>query len=671
MKTLLIAFTAKIALIAISCQTKNTDSYPSIFLVNQKSEMFKSVEDLKDIDRQEHQGVLWNDFMNQVENELTLPFIDLTTDFEGRDPAQLKHANLSYDMEQGISKRLMRLSLMFLSTEESRYKDLVMKQIEVLYDTTFFPEWCDKSHFRHGKPHLDIRTCRISMAIALAYNWMHNFLSEEEKKYIVDGLDRRAIQPFWKKLATKPGWYVHRHNWFTNIFGGMGITAMALGDAHPETQRLLDTIVPQMIDFNNTFGEMGEFNEPPGYSGAVRFSVEFAEAYRYYTKNKRNLLAEKPFPEVCYWIMYHTLPPGRLIAFGDTNPNSKSSSPEIMAAAATANNDRVLQWFYLNYYEKMKTPMELLWFNPDLDMESPQGKFPLGIAYKEHGADLISRTSWDPVSTHCVVYGKAGRETNHDDNDVGQLCIDGFGERLIIDPGKPEPIYPKAYFGKPQFNYYTRSVIGHNILCINNEEIKSEPNKEARGRIVKTWFNDSVGSYWEIDLSPVYENATKVTRKVAHLFPGIVVVHDYAEVPESANFDLRWHCVSAPHLSTFGNGIFTTRNSKATLSARIISLNDNLPELSTGYHEFKPPYHLSRLGDPLEQHYEPFVKISTSGKIFSALTLFAVIESNVEEPVWTDSSSGWEFYYKNIRYSVSVENQGFKVSSTAGESIVL
>jgi hypothetical protein len=114
-------------------------------------------------------------------------------------------------------------------------------------------------------------------------------------------LDTRAIQPFWKKLAAKPGWYVHRHNWFTNIFGGMGITAMALGDTHTETQRLLDTIVPQMIDFNNTFGEMGEFNKPPGYAGAVRFSVEFAEAYRYYTNNKRNLLAEMPFPEVCYW----------------------------------------------------------------------------------------------------------------------------------------------------------------------------------------------------------------------------------------------------------------------------------------------------------------------------------------------------------------------------------
>lgn len=143
----------------------------------------------------------------------------------------------------------------------------------------------------------------------------------------------------------------------------------------------------------------------------------------------------------------------------------------------------MLQWYYLAYFKEMKSPMELLWFDPELKPESPAGKLPTGIAYREHGADLISRTDWKPLSTHCIVYGKAGRETNHDDNDVGQLLIDGLGERLIIDPGKPDPIYPKDYFGEAQYNYYTRSSTGHNVLVIGHEEMVSEPGAEARGRI--------------------------------------------------------------------------------------------------------------------------------------------------------------------------------------------
>ena len=82
------------------------------------------------------------------------------------------------------------------------------------------------------------------------------------------------------------------------------------------------------------------------------------------------------------------------------------------------------------------------------------------------------------------MYGKAGREYNHDDNDVGQLLIDAFGERLIIDPGAPSPIYPSDYFrDTTQFNYYSRSSRGHNVLVIGNREMIAEPNHLARGKI--------------------------------------------------------------------------------------------------------------------------------------------------------------------------------------------
>jgi hypothetical protein len=212
-----------------------------------------------------------------------------------------------------------------------------------------------------------------------------------------------------------------------------------------------------------------------------------------------------------------------------------------------------------------------LWYNPEIEPVSPDGKLPLGIEYKEYGASLISRTSWDPVSTPCVVYGKAGREYNHDDNDVGQLLIDGLGERLIIDPGAPSPIYPRDYFrDTTQFNYYSRSSRGHNLLVIGGREMVAEPNHLARGSTIRSWFNDSIGSCWEIDLTPVYGNAVSVTRKVAHLFPGIVLVHDKAVLPRATKIDLRWHGINPPQLK--GSGNFEVRGEQAALSAKVISL---------------------------------------------------------------------------------------------------
>lgn len=641
-------------------QHAESPSFPSIFLVKDKTAGFTSIEDLRNIAAEGHQAVLWQDFTAQAAEDLKIPYLDPTVDFPGRSPVHLKHKNVSYDMASGVSERLFRLSLMFLITEEEQYKDLVMRQIEALNDPELWPMWCDQAHVRDGEPNVDIRTFRISMWVALAYNWLHDYWTETEREFIVDVLDRRAIQPFWKKLALKPSWYVHRHNWFTNIFGGMAITAMALGDAHPGTQKILDTVVPEMIAFNDFFGDRGEFNEPPGYAGAVRFSVELAEAYRYYTNNERNLLNEKPFPEVCYWVLNHTLPPGRLTAFGDSKVDRGFSSMATMAAAANANQDGILQWYYLNFFEGMQSPFELLWYNPAVEPVSPEGELPLAVAYESYGADLISRTSWDNYSTASVVYGKAGRETNHDDNDVGQLCIDGFGERLIIDPGSPSPIYPSDYFSKAQYNYYTRSSIGHNVLVIGNEEMKAEPNEEARGETTHFWANDTIGSSWQIDLSPVYENAERVVRTVAHLHPGLVLVHDYAQLSEADSVSLRWHTINAP--DSLEDGVFRAVNERAALTGKIVSLAGADLAISTGHHEFKPPYHLTRQGDPLVQHYEPFVRVDSYGKDVAWLSFFVVNESAAQKPNWKAVANGWEIIDEGITYKLEIVNSEMVLS---------
>jgi hypothetical protein len=265
-----------------------------------------------------------------------------------------------------------------------------------------------------------------------------------------------------------------------------------------------------------------------------------------------------------------------------------------------------------------------------------------------------------------VVYGKAGREYNHDDNDVGQLLVDAFGERLIIDPGAPSPIYPRDYFrDTTQYNYYSRSSRGHNVLVIGGREMKAEPNHLARGETTRSWFNDTVGSYWEIDLTPVYGNASRLTRKVAHLFPGIVLVHDHAELPVEKTVDLRWHTISTPELQ--GSGNFEVRGDRAALSARVISLGGSRLNFTTGHHEYKPPYNLTRQGDPLVQHYEPFIKISTKGKSCSILTLFAIAENNEALPSWEETAEGWSIRVKGKKYIITEQEGMFNLTDGTRE----
>ncbi len=637
----------------LMAQSPSEPSYPSIFLRKEKVKHFATIHDFKGANLSPRQEVYLQQIFEDASHDLSLPYIDPTTDFPGRSPIHRKHANVSHDMTVGLRNRLLRAAFLFLYTSENKYKDLIIQQIKALYDTEIWPAWCDKAHMNR-RPYVDIRTYRISMYIALCYNWLHDSLTPEERAWILTGLDRRAIQPFWEKIEQKPHWYVHRHNWFTNMYGGMGITAMAIRNAHPEAEMLLDTIVPAMIEYHEIFGSDGEFNEPPGYTGASTFSAEFAEAYRYYTNNEVNLLGKRPFPQICYWMMYHTIPPHRIMAFGDTPVNGRPRGAEVIAAVANASNDGILQWYYLENFPTISTPLELLWFNPSLEPIDPSGTLALGQAYYEYGASLISRTSWDQRSTACVVYGKAGREANHDDNDVGQLLIDGYGERLIIDPGKPDPIYPADYFRDSiQYRYYSRSAQGHNILTINGKEILSEPNALARGVIVNSSFDDSLGSYWQIDLSTVYPHARRVKRFVGHLFPGLVVVVDIAALNRVGEICLRWHTISPPELDVAGN--FTTSADSAYLSAKVISLKDNELELSTDHHRFEPPYHLSRQGDPLVQNHEPYVRVETRSDQCAIMSLFAISKNDEgisNLPSWQATEEGWKIEVEEHTYLV-------------------
>lgn len=190
----------------------------------------------------------------------------------------------------------------------------------------------------------------------------------------------------------------------------------------------------------------------------------------------------------------------------------------------------------------------------------------------------------------------------------------------------------------------------------------SESNLAARGELLKTWFNDSIGSYWEIDLTAVYDNATEVKRTVAHLFPGIVLVHDRVELPKEDSIALRWHTATVPYLSKAGD--FSVKNNNAFAQVKVVSLDNKTLSFRKGNHEFKAPYNLTRQGDPLIQNYESFVEVSTYGKSSSILTLFAVSELAVDQPKWQKNGEDWRITIGEEEYVINATDTSFELNST-------
>jgi len=630
-----------------SCSLKNksnsTNSHPRIYITSDQKDSLRSISDIKKSTKTGHSKLLWERIYSKALHEKSIsPYLPSSL-FPGRNENAAKYKNPDFSVCHEVGQRILRASLSHLLTFEDEFKDSALEQIFVLFDDSKWPKWIDQAHERLGHP-ADLRTGMLSHDVALAYDWLFPSLSESEKNKILAGLDKKGIQPFLISIKQKPFWLEEIHNWLTTIVGGLGIAGMALGEDHPDAKYLIDFSLPYMN------------NESVAYSNATQRPVGFYLAYLYYTNGGENLLAKFPFPQTCLWTMYFTLPPGRVAAFGDAHTDAVPWSKHF-AAVASASKNNLLQWFYANMAKEQADPMPLLWFDQTLKPESPQDQLPLGKVFPNHGGCFVSRTKWDLESANCIVYGKFGREENHEHNDMGQVCIDAYGERLIVDLGSPSG-YPEDFFNENRWKYYNASVFGHNVLMFGNKEMRTDI--ESRGKLLQSNFNDNKGGFVQFDLSNSYENVKSVTRAIIHLTPGIIVVLDEAELNQSEEISLRWHTID--NCKPDENGNFLVKGQKAKLAAQINCLDQSNISFSKQNHKYKSPFDKERTGELLEKRNESFVEAKLSANKCKILTLFSVFGPNEKVNKWQTETNHWQIQTTNGIVDVFYSEEILKVA---------
>lgn len=605
----------------------------------------RTVDDLRnDLVRDDWSRDTWQRMLALAEAEVKRGPVLITDELPGRPPSMVASRNPDYVVCHEAGQLLLRASLAHLLTGRAEFKAAALAQLAALYDPAVWPDWIDQGH-THFSFKADLRTGMLSQAVAGAYDWLAPTLSAEERRWVIEGLDRRGIQPYLESIEMNAWWVHHLNNWLTCIVGGLGIAGMALDGEHPDARRLIDFAVEKLEGYLSIYGPEGEFNESVGYAGANRLPVEFFVAHRYWLGGKQTRLARTPFPEMCRWIMQTTLPPGRVVSVGDCWPEHPVRTGYV-AAVAAANQDGILQWFYQQYQQRSAEPYQLLIYDGRVPPVSPEGQVPLFKAYHAQGKLVISRTDWGTATTACVVHSKAGREESHEHNDVGQLCLDGYGERLIIDLGSPSG-YPEDFFEAVRWRYYNASIRGHNVLMFDGEEQRSPNFKRGEaldttawsGSIVSENFRPEVGTAWKMDLSLAYLPGQKVTRTVVHLYPGYVAVLDEAELASEQAISLRWHTCDRAEPDAEGN--FVVRGRQGKVTAVIARLDEGAMTLGRGEHHYEAPFDRDRTGTPLEQRRESYVEATLHGNRCRILTLFCVEPAAAAATLWTRVDGTW------------------------------
>jgi hypothetical protein len=609
---------------------------PSIYLTETPLAGLRSLDDLQSSIRHDRVRVIWEQVRANADAAFGAPPLTPRSPLPGRSESQARHANPDYTICHAVGQRLLNAALAHLLTGKPAYRDAALVQAEALYDENLWPDWRDLAHRRVMA---DLRTGMLALALALAYDWLHRSLRPDQRRWLLQGLDRRGIQPYLEGVAAGNWWFEPRNNWHTVIVGGLGIAGMALGADHPQAGHLVDLALPRLRDYLTRLGPDGEFNESPSYANSMLMPVAFFAAHRFHTHGRDNLLAAWPFPESCRWIMHLTLPPGCVVPFGDAHLGAAPVVAHV-AAVADACRDPVLQGFYLRQSQtgigRAHPPLELLWFNPSLQSASPEGRLPRGRAFPAHSGCIVSRADWNPDSSPCVVYGKAGHGAEaHGHHDAGTVCLDAFAKRLLVDLGVY--YYPADFFGPNRYAYYFAAARGHNILTIGGRELRTSPMDRAR--IVESRFNDERDAYWQLDLTPLYDGARRVTRTVVHRLPGILAVLDEAELITEESVSLRWHTVDQAEPDA--DGAFVVAADTVRLAARIARLDPGPIAFRRGEHTHRPPFDRDRLGEPLEQKHESYVEATLTASACRLLSLFCVFGPGQEPQSWRQAGDTW------------------------------
>ncbi|NKB68146.1 MAG: hypothetical protein GKR89_13875 [Candidatus Latescibacteria bacterium] len=543
----------------------------------------------------------------------------------GRSEADVTRGNRDYLIVDAAGQRVCCAALVGAVTQDRTFVEAALRQMASLFDDTVWEEWQDIFHRQTFDLDADLRTGQLARDLALAWDWLYPLLTADERRWVVDGIDRRGIQPYLRAVDAGAWWVGRMNNWTTVIVGGLGICGMALAEAHPQSTALIDMARPIMRAYMDHYGPEGEFNENPAYANSSFLPALFFSALRSYEATPDVPAPIAALHQHAYWCVYATAPPGHLVSFGDGGP-AYPALTSFLPAVAAATQDSVLQWVYEQYGEPARFPVwELLWYDAQLAPQTP-ADLPLGRAFPAHSGLISSRTSWEPDSTPCVVFSKAGHGgVNHTHPDAGQIEIHAHAVPLIVDLGSV------PYPAKEARSYYHFSSDGHNQLTVGGRP-QAWDNDSRRARTLAHEFDDERGGWWRIDLTELHDGVESVSRTVVHLHPGIVVIVDQARLTTVEQVRLRWHPATEPALT--GSGRFHAVRDGRRVDAWIGHACGTPAELQWARHEYRPPFDRDRIGNPMPQRREPYIDACAEADSIRFVSLFSV--------GWEDGAQPWE-----------------------------
>ncbi|EGN91627.1 hypothetical protein SERLA73DRAFT_100273 [Serpula lacrymans var. lacrymans S7.3] len=431
-------------------------------------------------------------------------------------------------------------------------------------------------------------TAELSVAYAVAYDWMYDQWTPEQKESIMFtlleyGLNNGIIaydpanDPLyfgWWTNATEGNWNCVCNNGLT-----MGALAILGDDTTGVAEQLLSLTVQNALQncvlATSSDGTWSETNDY-WYFGQTGLSEMAASLLSAAGSTFGMLSTNADLYKTGLFHMYST-GPGSLFNYGDTGPNKFTATANSLLFYAQQFNQPQFALFQRDQFDAPE-PWSMFWYDPNLS-----GAFWDGLAldhYFNNNTDQWAsmRSSWTDENA-LFVGVKAGTlqgHQTHNDLDCGDFVVDALGTRWFGELGdgnyNAEGYFSNDNQDSQRWLYYRKMTEGQNTILVNkqNQNVLAAPvanfNSTGTTQGSSTVFDVPSGStaYFIADISSAYFNATSIKRGI-HLINQRKQVLVQDEINVQASVMWRAHTNATVNISSDGLAATLQIGSQTTL----------------------------------------------------------------------------------------------------------
>ncbi len=432
------------------------------------------------------------------------------------------------DCSTAFKKNIVPVIAAYCLTKEQKYRDFVYAELE---NVGSWPDWGSDAY---------LCTAHIIFAFGLAYDWMYNDWTAQEREniagWLIDKGMTQAVLAYEGKISS--GWTKGNNNWNMVCNGSNLVGALAIADAYPEITEYIASKAAEGLPY--CFFEMapdGAYAEPLSYwDYGIRHMVKAMAALDTVLEDGKKLPETLDFKDVTgidttgdFPIYYN----GTVLAFNYGDGSQTMIVTPIMYYLANKFNKPQYAWYNLYttknnpnvYTEKGKEAvLSLLWYDPD-NAAMPEGGFSLDKFYKsdeKKGANGMSmRSSWTDNDGMYVGINAGDIARSHAAMDHGGFVLDWAGKRWVHMYGRtPAADIPGGVYSWP--DYHTKSETGHfmyyhtraeanNTIIANPQQDKADMSMSSFSKMLRNGSSDKT-AFGIIDMTTTNADFTDAKR---------------------------------------------------------------------------------------------------------------------------------------------------------------